>query len=290
MDSFADVTVVMPALNRESLISRALESASAQELPPRQVIVVDDGSTDRTAEVARRSGAHVLSMPKRSGSGPARNAGIEAATTEWVAFLDSDDEWWPQHLGTALAHSGDHSMVAMAAVATSGRWQGSPRPGARIIGPADMLVPSALVVTSGTLVRRKALMRAGGFRALPRAQDLDLWLRVLEQGSGVTVGEATLTYHEHETQAIKDVDLMRTSFERILADHRGRPWMSPALHDAAMARVVWDDFRGALRRSERREALRHAGWIAARPAALGGLLKVLQQRRRARSRSAAPQP
>lgn len=289
MQSFADVTVVMPALNREALIARALASVAAQELPPREVIVVDDGSTDRTAEVARRAGAHVICMPERSGSGPARNAGIAAATTEWVAFLDSDDEWWPQHLRRALKHAGPHAMVAMAAVATSGRWQGSPDPGARRIGPVDMLVPSALVVTSGTVVRRRVLTEAGGFRPLARAQDLDLWLRVLERGSGVTVGEATVTYHEHATQAIKDVALMRTSFERILADHRQSPWMTRSLHDGAMARVVWDDFRSALRSSDRRRAIQHARWIAARPGAVKGLSSVLLQRRRVRARSAAPQ-
>ena len=62
------------------------------------------------------------------------------------------------------------------------------------------------------MVRRDAIVAAGMFRALARAQDLDLWLRVLESGPGVASGVPTVSYHEHPTQASKDGDLMRQAF------------------------------------------------------------------------------
>lgn len=282
----ADVTVVMPAMNRAHLIGRALASVAAQTLAPRRVVVVDDASDDGTAEAARAAGAEVLLMPARSGSGPARNAGVAAATTEWIAFLDSDDEWLPHHLETVLAHARGHVLASTAATSTSGRWLGSPRPAPVPVTPRSMLVPSDLVVTSATVARRDVLEEVGLFRALPRAQDMDLWIRVLERGTGVAVGEATVFYHEHATQAVKDVDLMRSAFDRIMADYADRPWMDGALRDGASARVTWDDLRAALRARRWGEAAERGRWLARRPAAVRATALVLDQRRRARRRAA----
>ena len=122
--STADVTVVVPAMNRSGLIGRALASVHAQTTRPARIIVVDDASDDGTGDAARAAGAEVLEMSERSGSGPARNTGIRAATTEWVAFLDSDDEWLPRHLQTVLGHARGHDLASTAAMSTSGRWLG----------------------------------------------------------------------------------------------------------------------------------------------------------------------
>jgi len=287
MPPAADVTVVVPAMNREALVGRALASVGRQSVAPARVLVVDDASDDGTAAAAEAAGAEVLRMPVRSGSGPARNAAIEAATTEWVAFLDSDDEWWPEHLATVLRHGGaGHDLVSTCAVSTGGRWLGSPTPGPLPVTPRTMLVPSDVVVTSATLVRREALLDAGLFRPLPRAQDMDVWIRVLERGSGVVVGEATATYHEHATQAVRDVELVRAGFERILDDYAERPWMSPRLRDEALARVVWDDLRAAQRARRTGTVLGRAGWLARRPHATRAVAQVLRQRARARARAA----
>lgn len=282
----ADVTVVMPAMNRAHLIERALESVRRQTVAPRRVVVVDDASDDGTAGVARRAGAEVLEMPRRSGSGPARNAGIDAADTEWIAFLDSDDEWLPHHLETVLHFAQGHVLASTAATSTSGRWLGSPSPTPQPVTPRRVLVPSDLIVTSATVARRDALEAVGRFRPLPRAQDMDAWIRVLELGSGVVVGEATVTYHEHEAQAVRDVGLMRSAFERILEDHAAKDWMDPSLRDGALARVVWDDLRAAQRASRWRDAAGCSWWLVRRPSALRAVVAVLAQRRRARRRAA----
>ena len=87
-------SVIIPAFNAAATLARAIESVSAQSWPAHEIIVVDDGSTDATAEVARQFGETVrLIQQPNSGVSVARNAGAAAATGDWLAFLDADD-WY----------------------------------------------------------------------------------------------------------------------------------------------------------------------------------------------------
>jgi glycosyltransferase involved in cell wall biosynthesis len=99
------LSVVIPVWNRRRLVCDAIDSALAQRPGRIEVIVVDDGSTDGTAdEVERLYGArvHVVRLPRRSGVAAARNAGVRVATGELLAFLDSDDVWLPGKLDAEL--------------------------------------------------------------------------------------------------------------------------------------------------------------------------------------------
>jgi glycosyltransferase involved in cell wall biosynthesis len=99
-----DFTVIIPLYNRASLISETLNSVLRQTLPAAQVIVVDDGSTDGSPEVVERfRGAVRLIRNGKQGVQAARNAGIEAARTEWLALCDSDDLWEPTWLERVAA-------------------------------------------------------------------------------------------------------------------------------------------------------------------------------------------
>lgn len=104
-----DITVVTPTFNRAKLITRALESVRAQPHPPARIIVVDDASSDGTPEVVRRWAAEtafpvtVEVLAQNGGPAKARNRGIELANTEYVAFLDSDDEHLPDTLARLVA-------------------------------------------------------------------------------------------------------------------------------------------------------------------------------------------
>jgi glycosyltransferase involved in cell wall biosynthesis len=91
------VSAVIPAFNRRDYISRAIDSVIRQTVPVDEIVVIDDGSTDGTAEfVESRYGDAVRVVPQpNSGPGPARRRGILEARGEWIAFLDSDDEWTP---------------------------------------------------------------------------------------------------------------------------------------------------------------------------------------------------
>jgi glycosyltransferase involved in cell wall biosynthesis len=86
------VSVVIPALNAERFIGQAIESVHAQTLKGSEIIVVDNGCTDRTAQIATEMGANVVVEWQR-GLSRARNAGIRESTQEWIALLDSDDLW-----------------------------------------------------------------------------------------------------------------------------------------------------------------------------------------------------
>lgn len=89
----------MPAYNREDFIGRALDSVLGQVHPADEIIVVDDGSTDRTVEIARAYGSRVRVIEAaHGGAGVARNLGVAAARSDFIAFLDSDDFWEPEHL------------------------------------------------------------------------------------------------------------------------------------------------------------------------------------------------
>ncbi|HOM77565.1 MAG TPA: glycosyltransferase family A protein, partial [Anaerohalosphaeraceae bacterium] len=88
------ISVVIPAYNCQAYIRRAIDSVLGQSRPADEIIVVDDGSTDGTAEAVRTYGAKViLIQQENAGVSAARNAGIRAASGDWIAFLDADDEW-----------------------------------------------------------------------------------------------------------------------------------------------------------------------------------------------------
>lgn len=104
MSSPGLVSVVMPAYNRAAYIREAIESILAQTAGRHEIIVIDDGSTDDTAAVARACGPAVAvhSQPNQ-GIGAAINHGLRLATGEWLAFLDSDDLWTPSKTADQLA-------------------------------------------------------------------------------------------------------------------------------------------------------------------------------------------
>ncbi len=92
------ISAIIPTYNRAGLLPRAVESVLVQMEPGDELIVVDDGSTDNTREVVARYGDRVkYLLTENGGCGAARNAGVKIATRPLVAFLDSDDEWLPEH-------------------------------------------------------------------------------------------------------------------------------------------------------------------------------------------------
>ena len=93
------ISAVIPVYNSQATIGRAIDSVLKQTRSADEIIVIDDGSTDSTAEIIRSYGDKIrLIQQENAGVSVARNAGIEAAAGDWIAFLDADDEWLPEKL------------------------------------------------------------------------------------------------------------------------------------------------------------------------------------------------
>jgi len=109
------VSVILPTRNRAKMVSAAIDSALAQRIDGMQVIVIDDASSDDTRGVLAQYGdtIDVLRIHHSRGVAHARNRGIELATGQWLAFLDSDDLWLPGKLAAQLAVVADKPAIAL---------------------------------------------------------------------------------------------------------------------------------------------------------------------------------
>ena len=276
------VSVVIPAYNRPAMVRRALASVAAQTAAPSEVIVVDDCSTDATGDVAAELGARVIRHEVNRGEGAARNTGLEHATQPWVALLDSDDEWLPDHLRTVWARREGNVLVAATCI---GIGAGRPRiygvPGPRPLvlrGPPRVAHPDNCVPPSAALLRRDAALAAGAFDPeLERCADLDLWLRVLERGRGVVLPEVTAVYHVHEGQVSADGAAMQEAHRAVLERYAARRWCTVALRRRFEGLMAWDARHAAPARTLR--SLCH-------PARALGVAGALLWRKRVRVRSA----
>jgi glycosyltransferase involved in cell wall biosynthesis len=251
------VSVVIPAYNRPDMVRRALASVAAQTVAPREVIVVDDCSTDATGDVARELGAHVVRHEVNRGEGAARNTGLRHATQPWVALLDSDDEWLPEHLRTLWPHRRGRVLVSTSCVAAGAehdRVQGVPDAKA-LHNPAQLAHPENCVPPSASLLRRDVALAAGGFDTeLERCADLELWLRMLERGPGLALPDVTAVYHLHEGQVSADGLAMQDAHRAVLERHASRPWCTPALRRRYEGLMAWDALRARLAAGRRSAA------------------------------------
>ncbi len=175
------VTAVIPAFNATNSVAAAVASLKAQTVPPAEIIVVDDGSVDDTAEVARRAGARVIQQ-ENAGPGAARNTGIRAANTPWIALLDADDIARASRLESQLAEMGAEQVAVIFAGAHT---EGKPR--SKPSGPIgfDMLWKKNCIPTSTVVLRRSAWEEIGGFnesRDLIGVEDYHFWLRIAHAG------------------------------------------------------------------------------------------------------------
>jgi hypothetical protein len=191
------VSVIVPTYQRRELVRRAVASVLSQTFRNFELIVVDDGSTDGTAEALADFGGQLRYVwRENAGAAAARNTGLRLARGRNIAFLDSDDRWLPDHLAMVVRALEDHPEAVLA-------YSGStlqPRPRERAgTGHITEPMPAELVTNYvGALpcvaVRRQAITRVGGFdERLGLAEDTDLWLRLAAHGcSFVRVPRRTL--------------------------------------------------------------------------------------------------
>ncbi|MCL4721020.1 MAG: glycosyltransferase [Gammaproteobacteria bacterium] len=189
------VSAVMPVFNGSRHIGTAIESVLGQGFADLELIVVDDGSRDGSADLAAGFGPRVRVIRQANqGSAVARNAGIAAARGAYVAFIDADDAWLPAKIETQVRYLATHPDVGLVYHRWQ-EWNGDPRTLAELgmqsipelpgLDTEDSgwvyhrLLLDCIVHTSTVMVRRSLLADAGGFDPkLRRGQDYDYWLRL----------------------------------------------------------------------------------------------------------------
>jgi glycosyltransferase involved in cell wall biosynthesis len=183
MPASPTISVVIPTHNRAALLLRALESVFAQTRPPDEIIVVDDGSTDDT--VLRTSQLPVtLIQQENRGVSAARNVGIQRARGDWIALLDSDDEWLPEKLEQQLACL--RAKLDIRICHTQERWIRLGKPLKQLAKHQKFggwIFPRCLDIClmspSSILIHRDVFDAVGGFdETLPACEDYELWLRI----------------------------------------------------------------------------------------------------------------
>ena len=227
------VSVVIPVYNRAHVLGRAIRSVRAQTFRDLELLVVDDGSRDGSAEAAGPVDdprIRVVRLPHNHGVSRARNTGIREARGRLVAFLDSDDEWIPEKLERQVEcfrrqPAGVEPLVACRYVRHNDlthRVAGPSRPIPRG-DPFDQIIRAQAPLPSCVVVPRAALDAAGGLdETLAAFADYELWLRLAAASTGfVELGDVLVIKHEHGTRQISsDADVMLGAF-RVLDEKWG---------------------------------------------------------------------
>jgi glycosyltransferase involved in cell wall biosynthesis len=205
-------TVVIPMYNAEMHISRAVGSVLQQTVPVSQIIVVDDGSTDDGANLVTSLFSTVKVISQRnSGEGGARNTGISEASTEWIAFLDSDDFWLPNHLEVATRLIDTYPSVAVVSTAFK-RWdlvssfslsQEKLKVG-MVNYFKEQVIEMGVISSSTAVVKKEAFGVVGGFSDLQIGADLDMWERLTLIFPFARTNEVTAVYFQNPRGAIAE--------------------------------------------------------------------------------------
>jgi glycosyltransferase involved in cell wall biosynthesis len=289
------VSVIIPAYNRAHMLRRALASVWSQRPSlPAEVIVVDDGSTDETAEVASGLGATVIRHPRNLGLSAARNSGLQVARNAWVALLDSDDEWLPHHLASLWQLRGDHVLVTGSALQcgadpAADRFAGPLARHPVVLRSGEQLVyPSNIVPVSASMFRRALALDAGGFRPYHGVvEDFDMWLRLLERGTAICSPGVSIIYHVHAGQmSSRDIRAMQLGHAAAAEEHARRTGGSRVPIERSQAVAAWDNLSKARKQRRPRQVISWLAYLAARRQRLIGLLGILVKHYRVRRRSA----
>jgi glycosyltransferase involved in cell wall biosynthesis len=217
------VSVIIPNYNYGRYIAEAIDSVFAQTLPPHEVIVVDDGSTDNSPEVLASYGDRItVLLQQNQGVGAARNAGAAASTGDLLAFLDADDKWLPEKLERQVDLISSDAEIGLVHCAmhefdtTTNETISVEDAGMEGWVAADLVLFERPVICgpgSTTLVRRGVFLNVGGYdtdKSLHPSEDWELSVRIAKKWKFGFVREPLVLYRNHGVNAHLDI----VKFER----------------------------------------------------------------------------
>ena len=240
------ISVVIPTYNRIALVERAIDSVLMQSIKPFDIIVVDDGSDDGTSEMIKKKYRSInLVQQQNSGVSAARNNGIKHAKGDWIALLDSDDEWTEKKLENQVnrliknpdyhfCHTNEIWIRNGVRVNQKKRHQ---KYGGYIF---DKCLDICRISPSSTLFKKNILEHVGWFNTqLPVCEDYDLWLRITADYKILFVDEPLIIKYGGHTdqlsQSVEGIELFRIkSLENLLANTE----LSPQKKNLAITMII----------------------------------------------------
>lgn len=230
------VSVVIPAYNAGPFLGEALDSVFAQGYADLEVIVVDDGSTDNTREVAESYGDRIRYIRQdNAGASAARNRGIREAKGDFVAFLDADDLWVPSKLQKQLElfdQRPELGMVITDCIAF-GEWGEYVPPGDKrerlMVGDiCQNIFLYSGVGTPSVMVRREVFDKVGMFNEnLPLAEDDNMWIRIAADYPVELIDEVLVRVRDHANRSTKGIDRLLDAIQanvQALQKEHGHAW------------------------------------------------------------------
>jgi len=239
------VSVIIPTFNRAAFVVQAVDSVLAQTYPHREIIVIDDGSTDHTAQaLSAYKGRISYIVMQHRGPSAARNAGLQAARGEYLAFLDSDDLWLPEKLQRQLAFCRDKPAACLCQ--TAELWM---RNGVRLPQKAkhrkhsgwifEQCLPLCIVSPSAVIIPTAIFDRVGVFdESMQACEDYDLWLRMAARYPIYLIDEPLIIkrggHHDQQSHRVPALDRLRI---RALCKALETGGLSAAQYNAARAEL-----------------------------------------------------
>ena len=209
--SYTMISVIVPTYNRAQQLPRALDSILCQSCSPKEIIVVDDGSTDETSALMTSEYPEIVFIQQQNtGVSSARNVGIKRASGDWIAFLDSDDEWLPEKLEIQMKALYENPEIKICH--TNEIWI---RNGKRVNPKKkhekfggwifQKCLPLCCISPSSVIIHKSIFKEIGLFDySLPVCEDYDLWLRITARNPVLYIEKPFLIkYGGHEDQLSK---------------------------------------------------------------------------------------
>jgi glycosyltransferase involved in cell wall biosynthesis len=222
MHKDALVTIIVPCYNGAAFLEEALRSAVAQSYPAVEIILIDDGSTDSSPEIAQRFPVRYLRQENR-GLSEARNVGIRESRGSYLVFLDADDRLLPEAIESGLRALETHPACAIAVgdhvfIAADGSHLGDSDKVGTVHSHYEALLKSNFIeMISTVLFRRGIFDEVGGFDATLRvAEDYDLYLRIGRVRPICCHAVIVAEYRMHETNTSLNSELMLTTTLQVL--------------------------------------------------------------------------